>query len=115
MNDFREADWKVLRELKMVALERLCQRIVQEVERELGSNGKSHYDRFLRAHSLLMKGNDKVARAFDDMRRSTAFMHLYEMRSQKLVTDDELLRFSPAVQDKIRALEKYPKGQQATK
>ena len=106
MNEFRESDWKVLRELKTVALERLCQRILHQVGRDIDDERRSYFERFKRVHSMMDEGNDKLARAFDDLRRSNAFMHLFEMRCQKLITDNELSRFSVELQTRIFYLEK---------
>ena len=105
MNAFRESDWKLLRELKPVALERLCARILHQVAQQCDWEGRPYHQRFLRAHSLIKKGNDGIARAFDDLRRSTAFMRLFAMKTQGLITDDEFSRFSVGLRSKIQTVE----------
>lgn len=80
MNKISEPDWKLLRELKPVALERLCARILQRVALQCASNGETSHQRFLKAFSLIESGNDDIARG--------------------LITDEELLRFSPELRSR---------------
>lgn len=102
MNDISETDWKLLRKLKTTALERLCERILQQVTRQCGPTGESNHQRFLRTFSLIENGNDDISRAFNDLRRSTAFERLAAMISQGLISDDELREFSVETRKKIR-------------
>lgn len=87
MNKISELDWKLLREFKPVAL-------------QCASNGETSHQRFLKAFSLIESGNDDIARAFDDMRRSNALERLRAMIAQGLITDEELLRFSPELRSR---------------
>lgn len=104
MKEFSESDWKLLRELRPVALERLCARILRQAAQQSDWAGRSYHQRFLQVHSLIEKGNDEIARAFDDLRRSTAFPRLFVMRTQGLITDEELARFSAETRSRIQAL-----------
>jgi hypothetical protein len=101
MNDITEPDWKLLRELKSIALERLCSRILQQVAPRCNPNGETSPQRFLKALSLIENGNDEIARAFDDLRRSNALERLRIMISLKLITDEELLRFSQELRSRL--------------
>lgn len=105
MNEFPEPDWKLLRELQPVALERLCSRILTQVSRQCESSGQTSHQRFQKVYSSVEEGNDDIARAFDDMRRSTAFMRLTAMKTQGLLTEGELLRFSPATRALLKRLD----------
>lgn len=75
------------------------------IEEVNGVSAWSHHQRFLRAYSLIEDGNDEIAQAFDDLRRSTAFKRLFAMRSRGLITDDEFSRFSVETRSRIQALE----------
>ena len=105
MNEFPESDWKLLRELQPVALERLCSRILSQVSRQCDSTGQTSHQRYLKVFSLVEEGDHDIARAFNNPRRSAAFMRLTAMRSQGLITDGELLRFTAATRSRIKALE----------
>lgn len=104
MNELNESDWKLLRKLKPFALERLCERIIRQVARQCDSAGGPYHERFLKAHALIEEGNDEIARAFNDLRRSTAFQRLLAMKSQGLIADDEFLRFSDETRRRILSL-----------
>jgi hypothetical protein len=88
-----EADWKLLRQLGPVALERFCGRVLSEVVRLAGGTNSNH-DRYLAVFDLIREQNEELSTAFDNMRRSTALMQIARIRSLGLVTDDEFARFS---------------------
>jgi hypothetical protein len=52
----------------------------------------------------MQQGNCELADIFDDPRRSTAIEQLAHMWALKLVTDDEMARFSPDTCEAIRFL-----------
>src|SRR5262245_12848428 len=95
MRAIPESDWKVFRELRVVALDRFCERILNEVVEVAADAGKSNHDRFLALFKLLDQRNDELANAFDDPRRSTALIQLLSIHSSKLLTEDEFARFTP--------------------
>jgi hypothetical protein len=71
-----ERDWKVFRELRQVALERLCNKILSEAKREIERPGKSSHEKYLTLYKLIEDRDDDVARGFNDFRRSTALMQI---------------------------------------
>lgn len=101
--DIAEPDWKLLRKLKPLALERLCQRILDEIGVAL-TDSKSPHERYLAVYSLVQKRDKDVAIAFNDLRRSTALLCLGAMRSLDLISDEEFAGFSAATRDTINLL-----------
>ena len=89
-----ESDWKVLRDLKPLALDRYCQRLLAEVEQIISSTTESHHERFLKTFRLMMDRNRELGHAFDDLRRSNALIKLTAIRSHDLLTDEEFSRFN---------------------
>jgi hypothetical protein len=89
-----ERDWKVLRELKTVALERFCERMLADVSRVAAGAGKGAHERYLEVVTLVDRRRDELANAFDDMRRSRAFQRLASIMYHKLLTQQEFERFS---------------------
>jgi hypothetical protein len=89
-----EADWKVFRALSLIALDRFCHRVLSEVAEIASDAGKTNHERYLAVYTLIEKRNEELADAFDDHRRSTALLHLARMRWHKLLTDEEMSRFS---------------------
>ena len=92
-----ERDWKVFRELHGIALERMCNSVVREFQKELNGSG-SAVEKFWNANELVRKREKEIRGAFDDMRRSTAWLQVRLIRSLCLWTDEEVNRFSPEFQ-----------------
>jgi hypothetical protein len=99
-----ERDWKVFRELREVALGRLCDKILAEAKAEIERPAKSSHEKYLTLYKLMDKRDDDVARGFDDFRRSTALMQIGIIHSMGLFTGEELRRFSP---ETLQIIEMY--------
>jgi hypothetical protein len=99
--DIKESDWKLLRQLAPVALERFCQRILEEIERSGSDTTKNHHQRYLNIYAILQQRDREIAVAFNDMRRSTALAQLATICSYDLLTEEEFLRFSPETRNVI--------------
>jgi hypothetical protein len=94
MSDFPERDWKLLRELKPVTLERLCERILRSAAEITTRSGLTNHQRYIKMWELIQEQNEEVALAFDDHRRSTAFLKILQIHRSGLFTDEEFARFS---------------------
>ena len=106
MNDIPEADWKILRELKPRALERLCDRILACVYARCDVGGETAHQRFLNVFADVQDGNGEVARIFDDLRRSNALRRIVLMRAEGLLTASEFSRFSAATRSSVDSVAK---------
>jgi hypothetical protein len=102
--EITERDWKLLRELKPIALERFCDRVLAELAGVAGARDKGSHDRYLTAFDLIHRRNEELANAFDGLRRSTALFQFAAMRSLGLVTDEELARFSAETREAVRLI-----------
>lgn len=102
--DFPEADWKVLRSLKQTALDRYCERVMDECRQVIDDRNGSPHERYLRMFKLLQKRDDDLANAFNDLKRSQAVQRISWMRYLKLLTDEEWERFSPKTRDTVQFL-----------
>jgi hypothetical protein len=69
--DFPERDWKVFRELRVVALERFCERVVARVSEVIGSRGTAH-QRYLDVFKIIDEEDRDLSRMFNNPRRSVA-------------------------------------------
>ncbi len=105
MQHIKESDWKLLRELKNVALERLCQRALEDLQRAALAPSQNWHERYLQVYSLIHERDKEVADIFNDLRRSTALLRLMMMRTAGLVTDEEMSRFSEETQKAARPLQ----------
>jgi hypothetical protein len=99
--DFPERDWKVFRELRAIALERFCERVLADIAAEDRSPSTVH-ERYLRVFKIIDEQNRDLGRMFDNPRRFFAWEQLCMIRAAGLITDDEMLRFSAKTQDSVR-------------
>ncbi|HEY8223635.1 MAG TPA: hypothetical protein VIG25_00065 [Pyrinomonadaceae bacterium] len=101
--EIKESDWKIFRRLHSIALERYCQRVLEEVRAAAECEGDYH-DCYRKVYRLIRNRDKTLALAFDDRRRSTAFVLLANMIDEDLVTEEELKQFSSEAQEHIAAI-----------
>jgi mRNA degradation ribonuclease J1/J2 len=101
--DFKESDWKVLRQLRPIALDRFCRRVLDEIQRVIADTSRSSHERYLEVYDLTRRRDRELADAFNDMRRSRAFVRLLNIQFHQLLTEEELGRFSPEVRESLRS------------
>ena len=104
MREIKEPDWKVLRRVHPLALERLCERVLAEVDRVSRDGTKGHHERYLQIFRIIQQRDREIARLFDNPRRSDALTMLAQIRSQGLLTEDEFSSLSPETRDAIQIL-----------
>lgn len=93
-----EADWKILRQLEPVALERFCQRVLTELVTLASDTSSGSHERYQSVYSMIDERNRQMAAAFDGLRRSAALLQLARMKSLGLISDEEFARFSTETQ-----------------
>jgi hypothetical protein len=94
-----ESEWKIFRQVREVALDRYCERVLAEVTSVASDAGQTHHQRYLAVYRLIEKRDEELANAFNDPRRSTAFQQLLYLRSLNLLTEEEFARFQPETRD----------------
>ncbi|HEX7363477.1 MAG TPA: hypothetical protein VF283_23545 [Bryobacteraceae bacterium] len=67
-----EADWKVFKKVRMIALERFSQRVLDQSQAICNKQSLTTHQRYRELYKLLQVRNKEMAQAFDDFRRSTA-------------------------------------------
>ena len=102
MKSIPERDWKYLSSVKGDMLETLCERINDEVCRIVADQASSQHERFLRLHGHLIKGDEVVARCFDDWRRSNILEKLVALYRHRLLTNEHLARLSRETWEMLR-------------
>jgi hypothetical protein len=99
-----EADWKVLRRVHALALERYCERVLAEIERVMHNSGQSTHQRYLDIFQIVEQRDREMASIFNDPRRSNALTMLARIRSVGLLTEDEFSSLSPETRSAIKSL-----------
>ncbi len=91
----KEADWKVLRTLHPLALERYCERVLHDVERVVQDSSKGTHACYQALFELIQKRDREITRLFNDPRHSSALTMLAGLHAEGLLTEEEFSRLSP--------------------
>jgi len=103
--EIKESDWSLFRRLHKIALERFCERVLQEVRSATAEHADGYHDCYLKVFALIRSRDKTMASAFNDPRRSNAFILLANIKQEGLLTEQELMQFSPEARDAIEAIE----------
>jgi hypothetical protein len=104
MQEILESDWKVLRQLKTVVLERFCENILSEIAAIHRDSAKSFLQRYLDVYEVMRRRDKEIAQVFDGIGRSSALMHLAAMKARGLMTEEEFLQFGAETQSFVTQL-----------
>src|SRR6266850_7168780 len=87
--EIKEADWKVLRCLHPLALDRFCERVLAEIESVKHDDARSFHQRYLDIFEIVERRDREMARIFDNLKRSNALTMLTRMRTNRLLMEEE--------------------------
>jgi hypothetical protein len=104
MQSIKESDWKRFKEVHPLALERYCAQSVGEIGYLLSDKTKTALERFWDVEEATRRRAKETRNLFDDYRRSTALMQLGAMRHRKLVSDEEMARFSAETRETVERM-----------
>jgi len=105
----KEADWKLLKSISAIALDRISRRALDEVAAIVGDESRGNHQRYLDIQSLIRQREQDIARAFNDQRRSNALYCLIALHSLGLLTEEEYLQFSMETRESVDYLLELPK------
>jgi hypothetical protein len=96
-----EMDWKYMSRLKPALLERLCNRILDEIQQASPPEKRkpSAHDQYLRIFKLLQDQDKIVANCFDDWRRNRLLERIVFMIRHSVITQEELAALSPETRE----------------
>jgi hypothetical protein len=103
---FPESDWKIFRELRELALERFCKRVLEELEALRRNTSRSHHERYLDVFRFLRARDEELAHAFNDPKRSRMFVQLAAIHAYGLLEPHEIGSFTARTRDTIELLAK---------
>ena len=104
LRGIKESDWKVLRRLHPLALERFCERVLAEIERVEHDDALSFHQRYLNIFKIVERRDREMGRIFDDLKRSKALTMLAQMHYNGLLTENEFSSLSPETRSAIGLL-----------
>ena len=99
-------DWKIFKKVRDKALDRFCQRVLNECDNILRDETKTVHERYTTLYGHLRDRDKVIAKAFDDYRRSTAVLCLMLMHQHELLTGEEIEEFSDEVRRSLDLVNK---------
>jgi hypothetical protein len=94
MDSIPERDWKLLRDLKPVLLDRFCAEVLRKAAEIATASTGSRHDCYLKLYKFLHNEDEKLAAAFNEHSRSKAIWKLMQIHALGLLTDAEFMSFS---------------------
>lgn len=94
MRGIKESDWKRLRDLKPILLDRYCARVLADLENLSKDATLTPHQRYGEIYGLIHARDKELAYIFDDLRRSNAIIKLMLMREAGLLEVEEVAAFS---------------------
>ena len=89
-----ESDWKTFKRLRVIALDRFSQRILDQSQTICSKTALTAHERYGELYDLVRIEDKEMASMFDNFRRSSADLCLRLMVMHKLLTEEELSEFS---------------------
>ena len=96
----------MFREVREAALERLCARILKQIEGISSDSSRSHHQRYGAIFQLMRERDREVAYAFDNPRRSQMVNQLLAIYRLDLLSPEEFARFTPAARARVELITK---------
>ncbi len=92
MRTIPEADWKKLRAIRDLALNRFCARILKELKSEIEAAelATDSHKAYLDVYAHMEKRDEELGNLFNDWRRSTALATVISWARSGVLTEGEL-------------------------
>jgi len=110
MNTIPERDWKYLRSINDELLQRYCEKANQKSNLILYNPSLDSYERYKQLFNHVEDSDERLARCFDDWRRSTIFTRLLMIIEESLLSDTEFQNLSSETQKWIISSRKLMNG-----
>jgi hypothetical protein len=104
VREIPEGDWKVLRRVHKVALERFCEKVLAEAAALARDDPRSPHERYLALYKLIEDRDGEIARLFNNPRRSVAFHMLAQLRGEGLLPEEDYASLTPGTREAIEML-----------
>lgn len=108
VDKIKESDWKYLKKLKPILLERACANINKEAELILeNKENRDQYQVYLALYDHYQKKDDMIADCFNDYRRSTAKQRILRLVDYGIMSEVELQGFSDDTKGFVELIRKH--------
>ncbi len=104
MNDIKESDWKYLRNLKKPLLDRLCNRILDDIQSECNLENRQPdvHEQYLKVYRLTRKWDKVIGDCFNDWSRSEIIFNILFLIKHQVITDEEIDQLSDETKKRIK-------------
>lgn len=93
-----DADWKAYKDVRILAEERFSQHVIDAAQRICANDAMTVQQRHQTLSRLVKESDKEWRRIFEPFQRSSAYISLLTMRRHDLVSEEEMLAFSPPIQ-----------------
>ena len=108
IDKIKESDWKYLKKLKPILLERACANINKEAQLILeNKENRDQYQVYLAIYKHYEKKDDMIADCFNDYRRSTAKRRILSLVYYGIMSEDELQGFSDDTKEFVELMREH--------
>ncbi|PJE80513.1 hypothetical protein CI610_00481 [invertebrate metagenome] len=95
MQKIPERDWKIVKRLYPILLQRYCQQQLDEINSLIDKAPCDYHQTWLELYDLVRKRNKEMSELFDQMMsRGSALMMLFLWKKNGLIRQDEWLQLS---------------------
>jgi hypothetical protein len=98
MANITEADWRVFKQIKERALEKFCLECLDEFKAIIERADLTPHERYLLNYQTVRERDKTLARIFDGLSRSHAFMQLLMMRREGVADEGLIAQLSELLQ-----------------
>lgn len=104
MNDIKESDWKYLRSIKKTLLDRLCNRIMDNIRTECDPDKRQPdvHEQYCKVYNLIKKQDKMIADCFDDWSRSNIIFNILFLIKYQVITAEEIDKFSDETKKRLK-------------
>jgi hypothetical protein len=104
MGVIKESDWKYLRDLKKPLLDRLCNRILDNIQAECSPERREPdvHEQYIKIYRLIKKWDKTVADCFNNWRRSDLILNILFLIKHQVMTDEEIDQLSADTKEQIK-------------
>lgn len=105
MNDrIKESDWKIFKELRPVALQRYCKRVMGDVDKIIHKESGDAHERYIEMYKIVHDADKKLSHMFDGFSRSKALHQLVMYYGNDLLKEEEIDQLSDETRERILAI-----------
>ncbi|MFK0574134.1 hypothetical protein [Endozoicomonas sp.] len=98
MHTIPERDWKVVKKLHPILLQRYCQQVFQDVHALTEDDECDYHEAYQELYDLVHDRNKAMRELFDGLTRSKATLMVLAWKNYGLITDDEFEMFNEETQ-----------------